>query len=234
MRSRHVIHRNVELCDDTNRTEIDAVVITHHGVFIIEVKNTNRNIFIDDNGDYYRTGEYMRWDSNIREKLNTKHRLLQNALTEAGLVRIDIHEILVFTNNRIEVKNRCGGITTSFLGQLPYLIDEWGVENTIDTATMDRVADAVEKARCREKYPLELDAECLKRDYATVVAKLEAASRIEAKHSLVPSVESTTKQNRLTALFNRFFFNKSIQNAGTNKPTLPHFASAMAVIQNSI
>ncbi|MBQ6416842.1 MAG: hypothetical protein IJJ65_11405, partial [Butyrivibrio sp.] len=45
---------------------------TPGAVTIIEVKNTAKNIFLDENGDYFRTGEYLRWDCNIAEKMTLK------------------------------------------------------------------------------------------------------------------------------------------------------------------
>ena len=50
-----VLH-NVELEFDGRRTEIDAIVFTNHAIFIIEIKNSKKNIFIDENGEFYRIG----------------------------------------------------------------------------------------------------------------------------------------------------------------------------------
>ena len=71
------------LSEEDQRTEIDAVLIGHKGAFIIEVKNTKRNIFIDHDGSYYRTGQYLRFDSNIAERLHSKEELLKRALSNA-------------------------------------------------------------------------------------------------------------------------------------------------------
>ena len=72
IRNKNIVLRNVELCDGDLRTELDAVVIMPGTIVIVEVKNTAKDIFIDENGDYYRTGEFLRWDCNIAEKMLTK------------------------------------------------------------------------------------------------------------------------------------------------------------------
>ena len=103
----HTILKNIELSNNEMRSELDAVVITRNGAFIVEVKNTSRNIFIDEDGNYYRTGEFLRWDSHIGEKMQIKKSLLREVLNAKGLVDIPIYEIVVFTNNRVGVQNKC-------------------------------------------------------------------------------------------------------------------------------
>ncbi len=58
----HIILKNVELMDGDLRTELDAMVINPEGITIIEVKNTSKNRFINENGNYDRTGEDWKWD----------------------------------------------------------------------------------------------------------------------------------------------------------------------------
>ena len=72
VKSNHITLKNVELRDGDLRTELDAVVITPYGITIVEVKNTAKNIFIDEEGSYYRTGEFLKWDCNIAQKMDLK------------------------------------------------------------------------------------------------------------------------------------------------------------------
>lgn len=69
---------------------MDAVVITPKCVTIIEVKNTSRNIFIDEEGNYFRTGEFLKWDCNIAEKMSLKEKLLRKVLSEAEMGHLQI------------------------------------------------------------------------------------------------------------------------------------------------
>lgn len=215
VRTEHVLLKNVELSEEDQRTEIDAVLIGHHGAFIIEVKNTKRNIFIDHDGSYYRTGQYLRFDSNIIERLSSKEELLKKALNKASLEKVEIFKIVVFTNNRIEVANQCEGLQTCFLGQLPYIIDGWKKGGHLTTEEMRRAADAIEEARCYESYPLELDVERFKNDYAELMAKLEAASMGWEEEPEVAATETIKQESRVIRILNTLFSAKSLRAAGT-------------------
>lgn len=110
--SKNIILKNVELSDGNLRTELDAVVITPSAITIIEVKNTAKNIFIDENGNYFRTGEFLKWDCNIAEKMSAKEELLRKVLAADSMNQIQIRSIVVFTDNRIEVQNKYSRIRT--------------------------------------------------------------------------------------------------------------------------
>ena len=88
--------KNVELADGDLHTEIDAVVITPKCLTIVEVKNTAKNIFIDEEGNYYRTGEFLKLDCNIADKMRCKETLLRKVLEDAGYDNLQIQSIIVF------------------------------------------------------------------------------------------------------------------------------------------
>lgn len=90
IRGKHTVLRNIELSNDAMRSELDAVVVTRNGAFIIDVKNTSKNIFIDAEGNYYRTGEFLKWNSNIGEKMRIKKELLRIVLDAQGLTYMPI------------------------------------------------------------------------------------------------------------------------------------------------
>ena len=80
LKGRHVILRNIELSDERGRTELDMVVLTEKVQVILEVKNTKKDIFIDEIGAYYRKGEYQSFDCNIKEKMNYREQLLEDVI----------------------------------------------------------------------------------------------------------------------------------------------------------
>ncbi len=173
---KNLILKNVELQHDDERSEIDAVVFTPKAIFIIEVKNTSRDVFIDDEGNYYRTGEFLRLDSNILAKMNTKEALLRSAIASNDSMHLEIKQIVVFTNNRIQVQNRCKALQTTFLSQLPYLISEYS------NSSPERYTDQqlyyffsqVKSANHTEAYPItELHIDEFKNNYAQLLIKLE-------------------------------------------------------------
>ena len=48
---KNVILRNIEFKLDDHRTELDIVVITEKAIFIVEVKNPAKDIYIDERGN---------------------------------------------------------------------------------------------------------------------------------------------------------------------------------------
>lgn len=177
--SKNIILKNVELNDGDLRTELDAVIITPGRIVIIEVKNTGKNIFIDKNGDFYKTGQFLRLDCNIAEKMMFKEGILRKKLSAVGIKNIQISSILVFTNNRIEVQNKYSNIRTCFLSQLPYIIDESKNKNIYSDEEMKEIENRIREVESKEEYPFEFDVEKYKMDFATVMAILEDASAKE-------------------------------------------------------
>lgn len=172
--SRNYVLKNVELSDGDFRTELDAVVITPSAITIVEVKNTAKDIFIDEAGNYFRTGEFLRLDCNIGEKMQIKEELLRKALSTAEYGDVEINSVVVFTNNRIEVQNKFEGLRTCFSSQLSYKVE--GNRVIFSDEDMDAIKVCIEEAENKEAYPFELDVEQYKTDFALLMAKLEDAS----------------------------------------------------------
>lgn len=139
LQSENRVIRNVELSNGETRTEIDALVITPKCLTIVEVKNTSKNILIDEDGNYYRNGEFIKWDCNIAEKMALKEDLLRKVLESAGYGHIRIRSVVVFTNNRIEVQNKFAQIRTCFVNHLAYLIDGFRLDESITLNDMDGI-----------------------------------------------------------------------------------------------
>lgn len=237
IRANNITLKNIELIDKNRRTELDVVVITQRGAFIIEVKNTSKDIFIDEDGNYYRTGEYLRLDSNIGAKLSDKKSILQTTLQKNGLENVEVFVIVVFTNNRIEVRNRCDGIQTCFLEQIPYIVDEWNDGIHLTTEEMSRVAKAIDEAKCEESYPLELDVDRFKRDFATLMAELETASTAENEETIIPEIhekEVHEKKRRLVDILDTVFTTKHLNAAGAAAAMALTVLSALVTAKTNI
>ena len=200
LKGRHIILKNVELRDDGARTELDAVVITHKAVFIIEVKNTAKDVFIDEIGNYYRNGDYQKLDSNIVDKVLTKEQLLRRALATIGYEDVEIKSLVVFTDNYIEVKNYFKQLTTCFLSQMTYIIDEYKSEEGFSSGEMEKMGRAIEASNCYEAYPVEMDMNQFKHDFATLMATLEAAAEDLKKEEA--EQQKNPLQNRIKKVLN--------------------------------
>ena len=179
IRSKNTVLKNVELSDGDIRTELDAVVITPGAITIIEVKNTAKDIFIDENGDYFRTGEFLKWDCNIAEKMRLKEELLRKVLATDDIEDICIRSIVVFTDNRIEVQNKYSKLKTCFVSQLAYIIDGFKNEKPYSDEEMEKIEDTIRIAESKESYSFDFDVAQYKLDFATVMAILEEASAKE-------------------------------------------------------
>lgn len=135
-----------------------------------------------ENGDYYRTGEYLRWDCNIAEKMTLKEELLKKVLTDDGIEDVQIRSIVVFTDNRIEVQNKYSGIRTCFVSQLAYIIDGFKSSTNMSEEEMEHIEGLIKEAECKGAYPFDFDVAQYKMDFATLMAVLEEASaKVEGK-----------------------------------------------------
>ncbi len=232
LQSQNRVIRNVELSNGETRTEIDALVITPKCLTIVEVKNTSKNILIDEDGNYYRTGEFLKWDCNIAEKMAVKEALLRNVLESAGYGHIRIRSVVVFTNNRIEVQNKFSQIRTCFVNHLAYMIDGFRMDEAITMNDMDCIQNAVENAMCRETYPFEFDACQYQADFANLLATLEfAKAKNEAQAEKVAEFEqyhenvshqthNRVKKVTFVDVMRTIFTSKQVRYAGSTAATV--------------
>ena len=176
LRRKHIILKNVELSEGKLRTELDAIVITSAGITIVEVKNTAKDIHIDAKGNYYSTGEFLRLDCNIAEKMSVKEKLLAGAISLVGGDEVKIQSVVVFTNPHIEVHNECGQVKTCFVSTLNRMIDDFRSGQYLSDDKMLQISAAIESAASKECYPPDFDVIQFKTDFATVMAILEEAS----------------------------------------------------------
>ena len=194
IQSKHITLKNIELSRGDLRSELDAVIVTQGCVIIVEVKNTQRRIFIDESGDYYKTGEFLRKDCNIAAKLRIKENLLRSALADEGLRDIEIRSIVAFTDNDIEIQNKCDAIKTCFVNQIAYIIDDYARETRSQSIDMKMAAEAIEQADKKEAYAPDFDVAKFKLDFATVMATLEEAAEKMHAEEMEPNMETLTEE----------------------------------------
>ena len=193
IQNKNIVLRNVELSDGDHRTELDAVVIMPGIIVIVEVKNTAKDIFIDEKGDYYRTGEFLRWDCNIAKKMMIKEDLLRKVLESRGIQNTQLKSVVVFTDNHIEVQNKYSYIRTCFVSQLPYIINGFKGDRVMTEEEMEQIKRAIKESENKEAYPFEFDVNQYKRDFATLMATLEEASALKETETLEEEVVNETK-----------------------------------------
>ena len=194
----HIVLSNVELSDNNLRNEIDFVVITPHMINIVEVKNTKRDVFISEDGSYYRTGEFNTFDCQIKSKMDIKEKLLRKVIGYVSDEIIKINKLLLFTDSRIEVHNQCAEINVCFTEQLPYLITNFDRTNADNQINMNEIREAIMKAETKCKYPIKFELDQYKSDFAFLMATLEEDSLYnEINNQANNQTEKTVKQNFL-------------------------------------
>lgn len=246
LRSQNRVMRNVELSNGETRTEIDALVITPKCLTIVEVKNTSKNILIDEDGNYYRTGEFLKWDCNIAEKMAVKEDLLRKVLVAAGYGHIRIRSVVVFTNNRVEVQNKFAQIRTCFVNHLAYVIDGFRLDENITVNDMNGIQKAVENAMCQEAYPFEFDARQYQSDFANLLATLEfAKAKAETQEEMASESEQqhervshqTYKKVRkvtFTDVMRTIFTSKQVRYAGSTAAAIAITVVSGVIAANTV
>lgn len=167
--------KNVALSQGDVRSEIDVLVITRKGCFIVEVKNTRKDIFIDRSGGYYRLSSEPVFDMNIGQKTRDREFLLKSALACTDFATVPIRSIVVFTNEGMTVKNEYERLEACYLCQLPYAIEECPGEDVLAAKEMDLLVAAVEGAEQTDEYPVKFDAIGFKESFAAAMVALQGA-----------------------------------------------------------
>lgn len=194
LRCKNKVMKNIELKSGDHRTEIDAIVFTEKAVFIIEVKNPHRDIYIDERGNYCRVGNTMNFDCNIGEKMNDKVFLLREALKSSGYSNANIISLVVFTNSAMHVDNRYEYITTCFLGSLPHIIERYDGNPLYTECDISAMMENVTAAECKKAYPIEFDIKQFKYCFANLMATLEEAAEKRSEDANVPETEDISRQ----------------------------------------
>lgn len=173
-----VLH-NIELEFEGRRTEIDAIVFTNRAIFIIEIKNSKKDIFIDEDGEFYRTGHSMHYDCNIAEKMDEREALLRKALNKVGLNYLKIFKIVTFTNPRIDVENKYHYIKVCGSNYLPTFIEKFTSNQRYTYEDICTMMAAVNEVKCPDEYQMNIDMNDYKNNFAMLMAKLEAAEKAD-------------------------------------------------------
>ena len=201
IRCKKVILTNKAFHKNNHRTELDAIVFTQKAIFIVEVKNTHKEILIDEKGNYCRVKYNNRIiDSNIGVKMNEKDFLLRNALKKAKKERLNIVHIVVFSNSEIKVTNRYQYIQTCYLSDLPHIIENYQGEDIYTEKDFKKFSKEISKNECVQYFAADMDIERFKRNFAVLLIRLQ-----EAKAERQPNVVVEAERKKPSALQRIFY-----------------------------
>lgn len=174
MKSNHIVLRNLQLSDGMHNTEIDFLVLKQGVATIVEVKNSRRDVYIDENGDMYKTGRYENFDSHLGAKMDFRAEIIKQLLKDAGFENMRIEKVVVFTNNRIQIKKDYRGLRVCFLSRLPHLIDDYYGTGVIQfTKHLQQMADYIQSKDLNEYYPFEMDVQEFKEAFVDAYLKIK-------------------------------------------------------------
>ena len=141
---------------------------------MIEVKNSRKDIYINENGDYYRTGRSgMIYDGNIGDKMDERRLLLLKALKDTGVYEPKVFKMVVFTNTAMSVNNKYRYLKTCYVDQIVDFIDNFESRAFYSPNDIQKMVDAVEDFRCKNAYKISVDMEEYKAEFANILATLE-------------------------------------------------------------
>ena len=166
------------------------------------MKNSSRDIIIDERGNYYRiarNGDKV-FDSNIGEKMNEKEFLVRSALKKSNINDVPIYSFVVFTNSEISVKNNFSYFKECYLSQLPHIIDEHIAGFPFNDEKMQEIGKSILSAHQEKYYAVEVDVASFKNNFAELLAMLE---QTKTKQNELEEFETRKKNNVLSKFFYR-------------------------------
>ncbi|SFX76566.1 nuclease-related domain-containing protein [Ruminococcus sp. XPD3002] len=192
----HEVLYNVELEYDGIRKEIDAIVITNNCIFLIEVKNSKKNVFIDEKGNFIRNGKNLHCDGNIARKIDEREMLLRKALEKTGLSDLKIFKILAFSNQGIDVENKYRYIKVCSCKVLPYFIDKFTSDRWYTHDDINAMMAAITEARCSEEYRMSINMDEFKKDFANLLVLLENPEETKSETKIAKTGDKAIGKNR--------------------------------------
>lgn len=206
-------YRNVYVADETDETELDAVVLTKNGFVILEVKNAKDDITIASDGRILFNNSSCYHDISIGEKMERKRILLRKRLEQEmrnrGLdTEIKIDSLLVFSTpngTRIHVHDQFKQENYCFKGSLFSRIDGFTTQTEYSTEEQELFADILASIETEQKrFALTFNPDEVKQSFAemydalTYVPEEEKVVRIVEK-----DVEKKTTRRNYWSSFSR-------------------------------
>jgi len=179
------ILNNIELSKGDHKTEIDFIVITQKAIYILEVKNTQKDVKIDEAGNLIKVGYSEVFEKPLAENMNEKEYLVRSILEEAGYKNLKIISLVVFANSRINVENNYKHLEHCFLGSLPKIIDGNEDDYLYTIKNISKMAKEISFAEQKEKYVPSFDVESYKVAYAKLIAKIEDAALEQENENII-------------------------------------------------
>ena len=164
---------NVLLENEELKTEYDAIVITPHGIFVVEVKNWPGEVTLNRDGILTRRGSSI--TNNLGARMVVKESLLRECLGE--LFPLSYHSVLLFPEDKTTFKDEYHQIAFSYGASIancikfcrsgqPCLTDEQSAS----------IVDKITEANQEIHTFCEVRCDEIIEDFAVLMAQMENAS----------------------------------------------------------
>lgn len=170
---------NIALEDEDVQAEYDAIVIAPYGIFVVEVKNWDAPIVINERGVLQKEdGTDIIYD--LPGRMGMKEGLLREYLGD--LFTTDYQGIVFFSNERAKVRDEYKKIPLSFGGSIVYDIRAYSKDKPfMSKEQIDKIADRLLANSKEQKTINKIDSEAIIDDYATLIVMLEEVAESKSK-----------------------------------------------------
>lgn len=172
LKCKKIILYNQEFYAKGHATEIDSIVITEKGIFIVEVKNfSDCEVQIDQDGGLYNIREKVRFKIDLLEKMQEKEYALAKLLKKLDVRLTKIYKIVVFIDSNCYIDNKCKEIFTTKLAFLNKTIERCNSMRIYSLVEMDRIYNCFKNNAGKRKYSPSVNMEAYKRAFVNLFNK---------------------------------------------------------------
>lgn len=192
--SRVSIISNLEFTYNGKPVEIDLVVLDEKGITIVEVKNTEKEVYIDCNGVMVVQGHKRSYcKGNLLYCMEFKRKALSAVLNRGGISGIPISCTVVFANFACELKNECKELSVIFTPQLASFIENRSGAASLSRMKISWIMDALKGSSQPNEYTQKFDYAGYKRLFADILCRIE--NRPEYILHTIPQQDITTARS---------------------------------------
>lgn len=187
----YVLH-NVCLDDGEGRTEIDALVVSPYGVFVIEMKNCRKTMTITEDG-YFQKLDNPDYQYPLGERMCCKEALVREAIGEG--CDVPVRSMLLLVNDS-DVIDEFGKVQMANRNTVVYKIRSYAKESEhLDQEKVNELVARIEASHEEAKYPCSLDCERIVDNLAALADEIEAAEQAKAKAAAQAAKRGNTKRS---------------------------------------
>lgn len=185
-----IVLHNKEFYLNGHSTEIDSIVITEKGIFIIEVKHyKNCEVHIDNCGDMYKITDRANFKVDLLEKMEEKEFALRKSLEKSNVRLTKIHKIVVFIDSNCNVKNECREFFATKLQYLNKTIERCNSMKIYSLVEMDRISNYFKNNVGKRKFAPSVNIEAYKRSFVNLYLKTNEVSNMSKIQKLLKVIK---------------------------------------------